>query len=183
MAFPIHTVESAPASARDFLAGTQKALGFVPNLLGVMASAPALAKAYGAMIQLFDQTSFSPTERQVVLLATSVENGCEYCVAAHSVIAGIQKVPAEVVEALRTGAAIADPKLEVLRRFTAAMVSKRGWPAPADVQAFLAAGYTEVQMLEVVLGIGFKTLSNYTTHITGLPVDDAFAPAAWNKVA
>lgn len=69
MTYPIHSVETAPQAAKDFLAGTQKAFGFLPNLLGVMASAPPLAKAYGAMMQLFDETSFSPTERQVVQAA------------------------------------------------------------------------------------------------------------------
>lgn len=183
MSYPIHTVETAPLDAKDFLAGIQKGFGFLPNLIGVMASAPALAKAYGAMIQLFDQTSFTPTERQIVLLATSAENDCTYCVAAHSIIAGMQKVPADVVGAIRNGTPINNPKLEALRRFTTAMVAKRGWPSEDEIKAFLGAGYTEVQVLEVVLGIGFKTLSNYTTHVSEVPVDGAFAPAAWSKVA
>lgn len=126
MSYPIHTVETAPLDAKDFLAGIQKGFGFLPNLIGVMASAPALAKAYGAMIQLFDQTSFTPTERQIVLLATSAENDCTYCVAAHSIIAGMQKVPTDVVEAIRNNTPINDPKLEALRRFTTAMVARRG---------------------------------------------------------
>lgn len=183
MSYPVHTVETAPEAAREFLVGTQKAFGFLPNLIGVMASAPALAKAYGALIGLFDQTSFTPTERQIVLLATSADNGCTYCVAAHSIIAGMQKVPADVVEAIRNNTPINDPKLEALRRFTTAMVATRGRPSEDEVKAFLAAGYTEVQVLEVVLGIGFKTLSNYTTHISEVPVDQAFASAAWTKAA
>lgn len=183
MKYPIHTAETAPEAARDFLTGAKKAFGFLPNLLGVMASAPALVKAYGAMIELFDQTSFSATERQIVLLAASAENGCTYCVAAHSTIAGMQKVPADVVEAIRTGARIKDPKLEALRRFTTIMVAKRGWPSDDDMIAFLTAGYTEAHVLEVVLGIGFKTLSNYTTHVADPALDQAFAPASWSKVA
>jgi alkylhydroperoxidase family enzyme len=77
MTYTVHTPETAPAAARETLAGAKKAYGFVPNLLGVMAEAPALVKAYTTLSRVFDETSFSPAERQVVLLTVSYENGCE----------------------------------------------------------------------------------------------------------
>lgn len=183
MTYTVHTLESAPETARETLTGAKKALGFVPNLYGIMAEAPALLKAYTTLSRIFDETSFSPTERQVVLLTVSYENGCQYCVAAHSVIADLQKVPAEVVGAIRDGKSISDAKLEALRRFTSAVTRTRGWPSDDDTEAFLNAGYTTAQVLEVVLGVGVKTLSNYTNHITGTPLDSAFAAAAWSKAA
>ncbi len=183
MTYTVHTPETAPAAARETLAGAKKAFGFVPNLLGVMAEAPALVKAYTTLSRIFDETSFSPAERQVVLLTVSYENGCKYCIAAHSVIAGMQKVPSDVVGAIRAGKPIVDPRLEALRRFTAAVTKTRGGPSENDTKAFLNAGYTKAQVLEVVLGVGMKTLSNYTNHIAGTPLDDAFAKAAWSKAA
>ncbi len=183
MSYTVHTVDTAPAAARETLAGAKKAYGFVPNLLAVMAEAPSLLKAYRSLSDLFDQTSFSPSERQVVLLTASYENDCSYCVAAHSAIAGMQKVPADVIEAIRAGRPIADPQLEALRRFTAVVVASRGWPEETDMAAFHAAGYSRTQVLEVVLGIGMKTLSNYANHIAEIPLDQAFAPAAWAKAA
>jgi uncharacterized peroxidase-related enzyme len=183
MSYTVHTPETAPEAAKESLAVIKKAHGFVPNLLAVMAEAPALLKAYRALGALFDGTSFSPSERQVVLLAASYENGCEYCVAVHSVAAGMQKVPNDVVQAIRDGKEIADRKLEALRRFTAAVVSTRGWPSDADTRAFLSAGYARTQILEVVLGIGMKTLSNYTNHIADTPLDQPFAKASWAKAA
>jgi len=155
----------------------------VPNLLGTMAEAPALLNAYTTLAGIFDKTSFNPTERQVVLLSVSYENSCEYCVAAHSVIASMQKVPADVVEAIRKNQPITDPRLEALRRFTTAVVASRGWPTEEQTSAFLAAGYGRQQILEVVLGVGMKTLSNYTNHLAGTPLDAAFAKAAWSKDA
>lgn len=181
--FDIHTPETAPEASRPILEGAQKALGFVPNLYGTFAGAPALLQAYTQVGQLFDQTSFTPTERQVVLLATSFVNGCDYCMAAHSTIAAMQKLPADVVQALRDGEPIADPKLEALRRFTVQLVEKRGWADDADVDAFLAAGYTKEQVLEVVLGVGMKTLSNFTNHLGATPLDAAFQPQAWSRPA
>jgi alkylhydroperoxidase family enzyme len=88
-----------------------------------------------------------------------------------------------VVQAIRNGRPIADKKLEALRRFTAAVVTSRGWPSDADTGAFLNAGYGRQQVLEVVLGVGIKTLSNYTNHIADTPLDQAFATAAWSKAA
>ncbi len=183
MTYTVHTPETAPETARETLVAVGKTFGFLPNLLAVMAEAPALLEAYRSVGALFDQTSFSPSERQIVLLTTSYENDCEYCVAAHSVIAGMQKVPGEVIQAIRDGKPIADRRLEALRRFTAAVVTSRGLPSAADTTAFLGAGYSRAQVLEVVLGVGMKTLSNYANHIAKTPLDRAFASAGWSKAA
>jgi AhpD family alkylhydroperoxidase len=181
MSYPIYTSETAPSVSQPILHGAKKSLGFVPNLFGMMAGAPALLKAYATLSQIFDETSLTPTERQVVLLEVSYQNECTYCVAAHSVIAGMQKVPADVVDAIRSGAPIADRKLESLRRYVAAVVAGRGWPSEEAARSFFAAGYSQAQALEVVLGVGMKTLSNYANHIAQTPLDTAFAKAAWTK--
>lgn len=183
MQYAVHTVETAPDAARQMLAAAQNAYGFLPNLLAVMAESPALVKAYTTLSKIFEETSLSPAERQVVLLTTSFENECGYRVAAHSAIAGMQKVPQDAIEAIRRGAPIAHKKLEALHRFTGALVASRGWPSEQDVTAFLAAGYTKAQILEVVLGVGLKTLSNYTNHVAETPLDAAFQPLAWTKAA
>jgi AhpD family alkylhydroperoxidase len=140
-------------------------------------------KAYTTLSRIFDETSLSATERQIVLLTASYVNGCEYCIAAHSVIAGMQKVPDDVMQAIRAGRPIADKKLEALRRFTAAVVTSRGWPSDSETAALLSVGYERQQVLEVVLGVGMKTLSNYANHIAETPLDQAFASAAWSKAA
>ncbi|MCO5168698.1 MAG: carboxymuconolactone decarboxylase family protein [Planctomycetes bacterium] len=183
MTHPVHDLESAPAEAQETLAKVRRRLGFVPNLLGTMADAPPLLDAYLSLASAFEQTSFDATERQVVLLAASRANACEYCVAAHTVIAAGQGVADGVLAALRAGEPLQDGKLEALRRFTVAVVVSRGWPDPAAQQAFQAAGYGPRQALEVVLGVGLKTLSNYTNHLAGTRLDDAFAGAAWSADA
>ena len=152
-----------------------------PNLLATMAEAPALAEAYLTLAGIFGKTNLSETERQVILMTNNFENGCTYCQAAHTTISQGAGVPADVIEALRDGSQIADAKLEALRVFTARVVETRGWPTEVDLDAFFAAGYTKQTVLEVVLGVGFKTLSNYTNHIANTPLDDAFQPNAWTK--
>lgn len=177
--YPYHTVESAPADSRDTLEAGSKAYGMVPNLLRKMAEAPTLLDGYWSLSGIFARGTFSPTEQQVVLITASVVNGCTYCVGAHSVIADMAGVPPEVTDALRDSAAIGDARLEALRRFTAVVVEARGWVPATELDAFLAAGYTRAQVLEVVLGVGLKTLSNYTNHIVGTELDPPFQGRAW----
>lgn len=181
--FDVHTIETAPAESAQLLGGVEKGFGFVPNLLGAFAESPATLKGYLTLGKLFDQSSFTATERQVVILVASRFNECKYCVAAHSIAAGMHGVPAEVVEAIRNDQPIPDSRLEILRDFTTAVVEKRGWVSELDVDEFIAAGFTRAQVLEVVLGVSYKTLSNYVNHIVDTTVDDAFAPREWHPAA
>jgi uncharacterized peroxidase-related enzyme len=182
-AFAVHTLETAPSAARPALEGLKKGLGFVPNLYAVMADAPPVLDAALALAKGFDATSLTPTERQVVLLTTSSLNECAYCMAAHTAIAGMQKVPGEVVQALRGGSPLPDARLEALRAFAQAVVTERG-RVPEDVlAAFLAAGFTRTQALEVLLGVAQKTLTNYVNHLADTPLDAGFRAHAWEPEA
>jgi uncharacterized peroxidase-related enzyme len=177
--FQVHRQETAPAASRALLAQVQEAFGFVPNLAGTLAEAPAALEAFLALDHAFSATSLTPTERQVVLLATSFANECDYCMAAHTVIAGMQKLSGEVVGALRYGRSIADAKLEALRSFTNSVVTARGRVSDAEVQRFLAAGYTRSHVLEVITGVTVKTLTNYVNYVAQTPLDAQFRSGAW----
>ena len=182
LTLPAQTRESAAAEARQILQAAQARLGFIPNMYTRMANLPALLGTYIHGYDLFRaQSGLTPPEQEVVLLVVSRENGCEYCVAAHSMIAAnMNKVPAQALEAVRNGTRIEDAKLAALAEFTQAMVQKRGNPAPADAAAFLKAGYTEHHILAIVLAIAVKTISNYSNHLFRTPVDAPFAGFAWS---
>jgi uncharacterized peroxidase-related enzyme len=182
--FQIHSILTANATAKPLLEGSLKKYGFVPNLHGGLAEAPAALKAYIELTALFDQTSFSPTEQQVILLAISAENHCTYCVAAHSMIAKhMVKADPAIVEALRNGTPLPDSKLEALAGFARTVVKNRGVVCGQTLDKFITAGYSRAQVLEVVLGVAFKTLSNYTNHIINIPLDTAFQAEAWDEPA
>lgn len=181
MNLPVLSIDQAPEASRELLERAKQKYGFVPNLLGVMAHSPSMLKAYLTMATIFDQTTLNATERQVVLLAASTSNDCGYCVSAHSIIARMQNVPESVINALRWGEPIADARLEALRQFAAAVVSSRGWPDDDIKQRFLAAGFTPAQALEVIVGVGMKTLSNYTNHLANTALDEAFESEAWGS--
>lgn len=181
--YVFHTAASAPEVARPILQAAERQLGFVPNLYAGLANAPSALEAYVALSDCFDRSSLTPIERQVVLLATSIANGCGYCVAAHSLIAKrMVGVPEDVVTALRTEELPNDPRLAALAGFTRAVVAERGWVADDPAFArFLDAGYTRGQALEVMLGVAQKTLSNYANHLLKTPLDLAFEDERWSR--
>jgi len=177
--FTVHTKETAPEGSKPILDGVQQAYGFIPNLMGVFAESPAAVEGYAAFAGILDKSDLSPTEIQVILMTNNRLNECTYCMAAHSTISEMQNVPADVIEALRTGTAIADQKLEALRVFAASVNKNRGNLEPAEIEAFLAAGYTKGNILEVIMGTALKVMSNYTNHIAQTPVDDTFQANSW----
>ena len=181
--FTIHTQQTAPEASKPFLDKAKNAFGFVPGLLGVLSEAPKALEAYQVLGALFRETSLTATEQHVVWLTINYENDCGYCVPAHTGLAKLDKVPDDVIESLRNGTPIADPKLEALRTFTIQVVQKHGWVTDDDVRAFLDAGYTQQHILEVILGLSHKVISNYTNHVADTPVDSVFKKFAWEKPA
>ena len=181
--FTIHTVDSAPAASRETLAAAQKKFGFLPNLLGELAAAPAAVQASVPLNELLGRTSLSPVAQQVVLEAASMANGCHYCVAAHTAGLKMAGFADDQIDALRDGRPLADSKLEVLRVFTISVVERRGRIGDADLQRFLDAGYAGAQVFEVLLGVAMKTLSNYSNHIADTPLDKQLQPFAWEPAA
>lgn len=180
--FKVHSIESAPAASGPLLANSAQLYGgMIPNIHGIMAESPALLEAYQALNTIFDKTSLDPVEQNIVWLTVNYENVCHYCMAAHTMVAKYAGVVAADIEALRRGTPLANPKHEALHRFTAHMVQQRGWADTAEIDALLAAGYTQATILDVVLGIGMKTLSNYTNHVADTPLDAPFEALAWSR--
>ena len=179
--FPLHDETTAPPAASAALAATRKNFGMIPNLERVMASAPPLLEAYSRTWDLFDTTTLSEIERQVVYLTANFENDCAYCVPWHTLLATKAGMAPEAIEALRNGSRIPDEKLEALRSFTRVLIANRGKAVAADLESFFAAGYTPVQVLEVILGLAVKLMSNYTNSIAATPLDPEPRPYFWKK--
>lgn len=181
--FTVHSPDTAPEGSRAILEQARSGLGFVPNLYGVMAESPVVLGAYTTLTGILQGSAFTAGERDLLWLAISRANGCGYCVAAHSALSAMDKVPGEQVQAIRNGTALADPRLQALRRFAEAVVEHRGWVPDGEVEAFLAAGFDHRNVLEVVAFVAHKTLSNYVNHLAETPLDPAFAPLAWTPEA
>ena len=88
-------------------------------------------------------------------------------------------MPPAVTEAIRTGNVVPDARLQAMRELTRRIVETRGRPDQVDLDRFVEAGYSEAQVLQIILAVGIKTLSNYTNHVCRTPLDAAFASRAW----
>ncbi|GAA4242270.1 MULTISPECIES: carboxymuconolactone decarboxylase family protein [Winogradskyella] len=177
----VHNIETAPEGSKGLLENSQKAYGMIPGLHGVLAGAPKILEAYQNLHQLFTETSFNEAELTVVWQTINVEHACHYCVPAHTGIAKMMKVDDAITEALRNETPLENEKLEALRTMTLTIVRNRGHVTQADLDAFYAAGYGEAQVLEIILGLSQKTISNYVNHIANTPVDAGFKKFEWSK--
>ncbi len=179
--FPLYDSSTAPPASRPVLAEVAADFGMIPNLERVLAASPTALAAYATLWSLFDKTGLSPVERQVVYQTANVANGCEYCVPWHTLLSKKAGMNASDVSALREGKPLSSPKLEALRRFTNQMIVSRGHPPEGELDAFFRAGYSEVDALEVIVGLATKLISNYTNGIAGTPLDPEVESLKWSK--
>jgi uncharacterized peroxidase-related enzyme len=177
--FEIHTVESAPKESRATLEEVEDQYGFIPNLLRVMAESPQAVRSYWTLGRELNRVSLTPIEQQVVMLTVSLVNRCPYCMAAHSLTARLAGMSDEDIDAIRNCKALGDPRLEALRTFACTITEQRGWVKSAVTEKFLSAGFTKAQVFEVMLGIAYKTMSNYTNHVVGTLLDKQYKEMEW----
>lgn len=184
MNFPIYNVDNAPENSKPLLKAAKENFGFVPNLLGEFAESPAVLEGYLKLNEIIGKTDFTPKEQQLAILAVSVENQCHYCTAVHSAILRNQiNAGDKIVDAVRNGDPLPDQKLNALVTYVRKTVKSRGFVDESYLQAFLDAGYSKRQVLEVNLIIALKTISNYTNHLAETPLDEAFKPEKVEFVA
>lgn len=171
------TLDSAGPAQKEALETARKQVGFIPNMYANMANVPGVLTTYLHGYAAFRQHSgLTPAEQEVVFLAISQQNGCHYCMAAHSMIADkVSGVPVPVLAAIRADEPIPDRRLQALYRFARELVKTAGKPSQATADAFLAAGYSETAALNIILAAAVKTLSNYTNHMFATEVDAQFA--------
>jgi len=180
--FTQHTEATAPAESAAILAQVKARYGFIPNLAAYLAESPS---ALGAVLYLagaVDKSSLTPQEQQIVQLTISVLNGCGYCRTAHTGLGKMAGVDQATVDAVVALAPLPNARLNALRNFTQKVVDERGWVSEADVRTFLDAGFTRAHVLDVVLAVANKVLTNYTNHIVGTEVNEEFVAMAEGPV-
>jgi len=181
--YQIYNEANAPQGSAELLQAAKGVYGFIPNAVGVLAEAPPVLQAYLTLAQLAEASSFSDEERILLMLVASVENTCDYCVPAVSTFARAGGIDPEMLDSIRAGTPLANPKLESLRRFAAKVVKQRGRVESADVEAFLSSGYTRQQSMEVVLVVLWKSIAMYVNRMAAPDLDDAFLDEIWQCVA
>lgn len=177
--FTIHTLASAPENAKPILERLQAAVGFVPNLAATMAENPLVLETYAGLSSSFVGGSLSPLEREIVLMATSYANQCTYCMAAHSTFAKAYGASDSLLNTIRAGKLPDDSRLAALVGMTRQIARQHGEVSDEDICAFLEAGFTRAQLLELLIGISQSTLASLVHRTTKTPLDVGFHAQAW----
>jgi len=147
----------------------QKGLGFVPNLYAYFAKNDTALADYLAFQNR--KSSLKAKEREIVNLVTSQINGCRYCQSAHMVLGKMFGFTEEQVLEIRKGSASFDAKFDALAKFTQSVVENRGRATDETKNAFFEAGYTEANLIDVIIVVGDKIISNYLHNLTHLDID------------
>jgi alkylhydroperoxidase family enzyme len=173
--FPLHTIDTAPDYAKQPFALLQEAFGFIPGVAGVMANSSPLLNSFLAAFGHFrGEGTFTPAERQVLLLSNAVTNNSAWAVAFHTLEALADGVPRAEVDAIREGRLPADPRFAALSALTRSLITRRGHLDEAD-----SAGFTPNEIFEVLTGVAISTMTNYAATVADLPLEDRLLEYRW----
>ena len=167
--FNVPTKEEVSANNQAIFDNLNNALGFVPNLYATYAHSDTALENYLNFAN--SKTSLSAKEKEVVNLAVSQVNECLYCLSAHTAIGKMNGFTDEQILEIRVGEASFDEKLDALAKFTSAIVTNKGKVSEEIKTSFFNAGYTEANLIDVVIVVGDKIITNYIHNLTGLEID------------
>lgn len=149
--------------------------GKVPNIFQHMGNSPAVLKGFFGLSDAVGQTSLSPQIRSQIALAVAQANNCQYCLSAHTMIAGKEGLQSQQIIQARKGDAT-DSKTQAILRFAKLVVEKRGKVTDQDVTALKAAGVNDTEIVEIILVVSLNMFTNYFNHIVDTAVDFPEAP-------
>ena len=172
--FNIPTRDTVSPANQALFDNLTAGLGMVPNLYATLAHSETALGNYLALQNA--RSSIVGKAREVVNLVVSQVNSCEYCLAAHTVIGGMVGFTSEQIIEIRQGQASFDPKLDALARLVRNVALQRGHADPALLDSVLAAGWTQGNVVDVIVAIGDKTVTNYLHGTTKMAADVPAAP-------
>jgi alkylhydroperoxidase family enzyme len=177
--FEVQTIETAPEGSKGPLKALREVFGVVPNVAGMIANSPVLAKLFVPFFQGVHGGTLSEAEIQTLLLTNAVTNSQPWAVAFHSYLAleaGLDPADVHAIRERRTPKELRSAALSTLAR---ALIEQRGHLGDAAVRAFVSAGFRPDQVLEVVGVSAASTITNYTLSVTQPPLEPVFQPHAW----
>jgi uncharacterized peroxidase-related enzyme len=165
------TIADAPAASQPFLEAINKKLGVVPNLFRLISNSPAALEGYLGLSGALAKGALAAQTGERIALAVAEINGCDYCLSAHTYLGKhVAKLDDAEMTANRDGGSN-DPKADAAVRFAAKIARERGRVSDDDLRAVKAAGYTDAQIVEMVLHVALSVLTNYTNVAMGADID------------
>lgn len=167
----IPTVEQTPSASLPLLEAVHKQLGVVPNLMKLVGHSPAALEGYLSLNGALAKGRLGAKTGERIALAVAELNGCGYCLSAHSYLGShLAKLDAAELDANRQGES-ADPKAAAALRFATQVIARRGHVADEELAAVQAAGYSEAEVLEIVVHVALNTLTNYVNNAARTDID------------
>ena len=165
------TIEAAPQAAQPLLQAVKRQLGVVPNMFRAIANSPAALEGYLGLNGALAKGSLEAATRERIALAIAEVNGCNYCASAHTYLGkSLAKLSEDEIAANRDGAST-DVKANAAVGFAVRLVRSRGHVSEADLKAVRDAGYTDAQVIEIVLHVALNTLTNYINETVKTEID------------
>jgi alkylhydroperoxidase family enzyme len=177
--YPVHTIVSAPEGSKPALEQLKKAFGVLPNLPAVIANSPKLINSLVGLFGQVHSPGLSEAENQIVLLTDAVTNSSTYAVAFHTALALQQGISSEETTAIREGRLPTEKRFRVLSALAKALIEKRGQLSEQELDSFVAAGFTNEQVFEVIAIVAASTITNYAGTIANPPLEEPFQQHAW----
>jgi uncharacterized peroxidase-related enzyme len=170
----IHTpasIDAAPADSRALLEAVNKKFGTVPNLFRLVSNSPAALQGYLGMSGALDKGALPAATRERIALAIAEQNGCGYCLSAHTYIGKhLAKLDDGEIAANRRGDSH-DAKAAAAVRFAVSVLRKRGHLDDAELSAVRAAGYDDAQLVEIVQHVALNVWTNFLNNVGGTAID------------
>ncbi|MGW5572996.1 carboxymuconolactone decarboxylase family protein [Nocardia thailandica] len=172
---PLLSPETGDAEQAELLAEVRRQLGRVPNLYAAMANSPATLRGYLALRQALTAGKLGARVREQLALLVAAENGCEYCVSAHTLRAEKMGFTPEAIAATRDARA-ADPHAEAVLRVAREVSRTGGRVSDEQLAAARAAGVSDAELAEIVGHVALNVLSNHFNHLARPELDFALVP-------
>lgn len=167
--YPVYSLKTVPEDAKPLLEKINSIFGGVLPLKGMMANSPVTLKSYLDILGNMNDTTFTKIEMQSVYLLTSMYNECGYCTDAHSKgLKKIYKMPEDQVDAILARTPTGDEKIDALLAATLELLENRGAITEEVRARFLAAGYTDNQLIDLLSAIAMKAITNYLGRLGSL---------------
>ena len=165
------TVDTAPAAAQSLLNGVKAKLGSVPNLFRLLAVSPAALEGYLGLSGALGKGSLDARTRERIALAVAEFNGCGYCTSAHAFIGKNMAGLTDAEIAANRNGSSTDARAAAAVSFAVKVVETRGHVSDADVAAIRLAGYSDAEVVEIVLHVALNTLTNYVNEVAQTAID------------
>lgn len=167
----IPTTDQTPAASLPLLDAVKKQLGVVPNLMKLIGNSPAALEGYLNLNGALNKGALDTKTRERIALAIAEINGCGYCLSAHTYLGkNVAKLDDAEIAANRNGNS-SDPKAAAAVHFATLVALERGHVTDADLNAVKAAGYSQAEIVEIVLHVALNTLTNYINEVAQTEID------------